>query len=316
MSEGIEMKLEGGKTLAQIQAEVAAFEANPVDPGAPNDSPVPTLNATAPATPPEKGAPLDPAKPPLAEDSAKPAQQPKETTEKVASETPKAAEPVKDDTDWKKRFLDTRKKLNEVIQEKADVESKTETERPLPAAPTHEFPYELSQELRKQLDSDSEKDVWGTVDKLIRTRVNQIVTPIASKFAMNEAQERDNAISKSLDSLVSEGHDWLKTEEGWRKINSVIEENGLQNTRDPYRAAMGFIPDISSKAGQRGQAQSTGLTPILGASAAVPPVVSTPVVSKVDMLTGLLGEIEKALARGDVKKAQKIQAQMDEIERG
>ena len=312
MSEGIIIKSDGNTTLEQLKADVAAFEANPVDPGAPDVATPPVVSAAAPETPTEKAVLPEPEKTPPAEEHAKPVQQPKETAEKAVSEPPKAAEPVKD---WKAAYEGLQRSYNKrFVDEKAKA---AEVKPQAPAPVQDETLGELTPELRKRLDADSEKDVWGTLDKLITTRISQAVTPVRSKLDAAEFEKLEAAKLAGLDRLANEGHEWLKTEDGLRKMEAALTENPeLWKTKDPYRAALGFIPDIPSKAGQRGPAQSTGLTPMLGAGGAMPPTVSAPAVSKLAKLESLNKEVGLAQSRGQWDKASQLIKQMEEIDRG
>jgi hypothetical protein len=314
MSEGIVIKSDGNKTLAQIQAEVAAFEANPVAPGAPEVSTPPTVNAVAAVAPQEKAALPTPEQTPPAEEKA-PDQQPKETTVKAPAETVQAAEPVKE-TNWKAAYEGLQRKYNKTFIEKK-AETQTGEEVRLPEPYSNEGPGTITPEFRKRIQEDLEKDPVDALIKLNLAIIRKEIQPVASRLEAADFEKQEEAKLAGLDKLANEGHDWLKTEDGLRKMDAVLSENPeLWKTKDPYRAALGFIQDIPLKAGQRGQAQATGLTPILGAGSALPPVVSAPAVSKVDKLQGLLSEMNKHLSRGDVMSAQKIQAQMDEIDRG
>jgi hypothetical protein len=308
MSEGIIIKSDGNKTLAQIQAEVAAFEANPVDPGAPDVSTPPVANAPAPVTPPEKAATPDPGTPPATE-PAKPTQQPQETAEKVVSETPKATEPVKD---WEAAYKGLQRTIDKVQKENSELKAGT------PKA--QEAPIEadvFTPESKARFSQDVEKDPVEAIARLVRSITAQEVTPLKSKFEANEAEKLEASRIASLDALAKEGHEWLKTTDGIEKMKSVMVANPeLWKTKDPYRAALGFIPDLPSKAGQRGPAQSTGLTPILGAAGAMPPTVSAPAMSKMAKLESLQQEVVTAQSRGQWDKAGKLLKEMDEIDRG
>lgn len=312
MSEGIIIKSDGNKTIDQLRAEVAAFEANPVAPGAADVSTPPTGNAAATVTPEEKAAIPEPEKTPPAEETAKPAQQPKETAEKVASETPKAVEPVKD-TDWKSAYEGLQRKYNKTfVERKAEPQDK-------PQAPTPSVNAvdDLTPEIEQRIIADLEKNPAKTLISLIREISRSEVNPIRSRLEADDFQKQEAAKLAGLDRLASEGHEWLKTADGLRKMEAVLTDNPeLWKTKDPYRAALGFIPDIPSKAGQRGPAQSTGLTPILGASGALPPTVSTPAVSKMAKLETMQAEVTLAQSRGQWEKAGKLLAEMDQIERG
>lgn len=314
MSESIIIKPDvGNKTLADIQAEVAAFEANPVDPGAPDASTPSAENAPAAVKPQAKDALPEPGQTPPAEEKA-PEQQPKETTEKAATETPKAAEPVKE-TDWKAAYQSLQRKFNKAFVEKKAEPQPVET--PKAVEPVHDVGYgDLSPEGEKRLLADLDKAPAKTLVSLIREITRNEINPIRSKVEAADFERQEIAKLSGLERLANEGHEWLKTEDGLRKMETALTENPeLWNSKDPYRAALGFIPDVPLKAGRRGQAQATGLTPILGAGVAMPTVVSAPAVSKVDKLQGIMADIEKALARGNVKRAQELQAQADEIDR-
>lgn len=313
MSEGIIIKSDGNKTLAQIQAEVAAFEANPVDPGSPDITTPPAVVANAPAAPTEKAATPAPGTTPPAEEPAKPAQQPQETAEKVASETPKVAEPVKA-TDWEAAYKGLQTKYNKAFVEKK--EGSQEAAKPIPPAQDEHLEV-LSPEFKQKFVADLERDPVDALVKLNRAITRQEVMPIKSKFDAAEARQLESARWEGLDNLVKEGHEWLKTEDGLRKMETVFNDNPeLWKTRDPYRAALGFIPDVPSKAGQRGPAQSTGLTPMLGVSGAMPPTVSAPAVSKMAKLESLQVEVMQAQSRGQWDKAKQLLDQMGEVERG
>ena len=128
---------------------------------------------------------------------------------------------------------------------------------------------------------------------------------------------RPGAASSPGCSAEDEGHEWLQTEDGFAKVAAVWEKYPeLRNTPDPVRSALGYIPNIPSNAQQRGPAQSTGLTPILGASGAVPPVTSTPAASKVDKLATMLTEVQRLQSLGAVQESRNLLAEMDKIERG
>lgn len=315
MSESIIIRSDdGNKTLAQVQAEVAAFEANPVDPGTPDASTPSAGNAPAAVTPQEKAAIPEPGQTPPEKEKAAD-QQPKDAAEKAATETPKAAEPAKD-TDWKAAYEGLQRKFN-----KAFVEKKAEpqaAEAPKVAGPIFSPGLgDLSPEAEQRFLSDLEKAPAKALVSLIREISRDEINPIRSKVEAADFEKQEVAKLAGLDRLASEGHEWLKTQDGLRKMETALTENPeLWNTRDPYRAALGFISDIPSKAGQRGQAQAVGLTPILGSGSALPTTASVPAVSKVEKLQGLVSEIEKSLARGNVKRAQELQAQADELDRG
>lgn len=303
MSEGIIIKSDPNQTLAQIQAEIAAFEANPVDPGAPDVSTAPTVTAPATATPPEKAA-LPTTVTPQTTEPAKPTQQPQET----AVQAPTGAEPVKE-TDWKEAYKGLQKKFNEKFMEKKSAE-KTAVQSSF-----DEFPNELTPELIKQLDADSEKNPWVAVDKLIRARLSQNLTPVKSELDEISFERKQTATLTGLDRLAQK-HEWLKTPEGIARMEQVLSENPeLWKNKDPYRSALGYI-DIPSKTQQPSQAQTTGLTPMLGAGGVVPTAVSTPAVSKVEKLATLNEQAELFMSRGQIAKAKEILAQMDEIDRG
>ena len=315
MSEGIIIKSDGNKTLAQIQAEVAAFEANPIAPDAPDIPTPPALNAPAPATPPEKAALPAPGKTPSAEETAKPIQPPQETAEKAVSETPKPAEPVKD-TDWKSAYEGLQRKYN-----KSFIEKKTEAaaaEKPqAPVAAHEDLLDDITPEFKQKVLTDLEKDPVETLIKLARAISRKEVMPVRSRMEAADFERQEAGKLAGLDRLANEGHEWLKTEDGLRKMEAALNENPeLWKTKDPYRAALGFIPDIPSKAGPRGPAQSTGLTPMLGASGALPPTVSTPAVSKVEKLTAMQEQVALAQSRGFWDEAKRLLTEMDKIERG
>lgn len=309
MSEGIIIKSDGNKTIEQIRAEVAAFEANPVDPGAPDVSTPPAVIAPATATPTEKAATPDPVTTPPATEPAKPTQQPQETAEKAASEPQKAAEPVKD---WEAAYKGLQAKYNKTF-----IEKKAEGAVVAPPPPQVERPEILSPESKQRFASDVEKDPVDAIVRLVESITDHRIKPIQSKFEATEAQNLEASRIQNLETLVKEGHEWLKTPDGIRKMESALSENPeLWRTKDPYRAALGFISDIPSKAGQRGQAQSTGLTPILGAAGAMPPTVSAPAVSKMAKLETLQVEVMQAQSRGQWDKAKQLLDQMGELERG
>ena len=314
MSEGIIIKADGNKTLAQMQAEVAAFEANPVDPGAAVSTP-PPADAVAPVTPDGKAALPEPGQTPPAAEQAKPDQQPKEATEKAATETPKAAEPVKE-KDWKAAYEGLQRSYNKkFLEEKAQPK---QGETPKTVAPSLEENLDnVTPEFRNQIIADLDKDLVGTLIKLNRAIARNEVMPVRSKLEAADFEKQEVAKLAGLDRLANEGHEWLKTEDGLRKMEAALNENPeLWKSKDPYRAALGFIPDLPSKAGQRGQAQAMGLTPILGAGTALPPVVSAPAVSKMAKLESLSGEVAQAQSRGQWDKAKELLKQMGEIERG
>lgn|SRR3990167_1883670 len=317
MSEGIIMKSDGNKTLAQIQAEVAAFEANPIAPNAPDIHTPPAVNAPAPVATPEKAALPEPGKTPPVTEPAKPTQQPKEVAEKVASETPKAAEPVKEQKDWKAAYEGLQRSYNKRFVEDKKVETAPAEKPPVPPTlpPTLG---EITPEIAKMLETESEKNPWKAVDDLIRLRLGQVVTPVASRLQSLDAEREGQARAESFRVLVQdEGHEWLQTEDGFAKVAAVWEKYPeLRNTPDPVRSALGYIPNIPSNAQQRGPAQSTGLTPILGASGAVPPVTSTPAASKVDKLATMLTEVQRLQSLGAVQESRNLLAEMDKIERG
>jgi len=315
MSEGIVIRSDGNKTLAQIQAEVAAFEANPVEPGASEPSTVPAVNAQATATPQEKAELPKPEQTPPAEEKAVPPQQSKEATDKAASETPKAAEPVKE-TNWKAAYEGLQRKYNKTfIEKKAEPK---EEEKASPVQPSLEESLEdITPEFRNQIIADLDKDLVGTLIKLNRAIARKEVMPVRSRLEAADFERQEAAKLSGLDRLAEEGHEWLKTEDGLRKMEAALNENPeLWKSKDPYRAALGFIPDIPSKAGQRGHAQAMGLTPILGAGAAMPTVVSAPAVSKMAKLETLQSEVNLAQSRGQWDKAKQLLVQMDEIEKG
>lgn len=298
MSEGIVIKSDGNKSLEQIKADVAAFEANPVEPGAPDSTPAELAPA---AVTPEQDVLPTPETPPEKEKT--PDQQPKVTAEKAVS----TAEPVKE-TDWKAAYEGLQRKFN-----KAFVEKKEPKEVPKPPMSFDG----IAPEIEQRIVADLEKAPVQTLVNLIREISRNELDPIKSRLDLDDFQKQEAAKLSGLDRLASEGHDWIKTGEGLRKMEAVLTENPeLWKTKDPYRAALGFLSDIPSKAGQRSSAQTTGLTPILGASGAMPPAVSTPAASKVDRLQGLLTEMNRQLSRGNIQKAQQIQAEMDEIDRG
>lgn len=311
MPEAIVMKSDGTKTIEQIRAEVAAFEANPVDPGAPNASTAPTETPVSPVVTPEPPATPKPETPSVTE-PVKADQQPKETPGQAASEPPKAAEPVKD---WEAAYKGLQAKYNKAfVENKAGAQVAEVT--PI-APPVTEAPGVLTPESRKQFASDVDKDPVYGIEKLVVSIIQREIGPIKSKVDATEAEKIEASRIANLERLVSEGHDWLKTPDGIRKMEAALSANPeLWKTRDPYRAAMGFIPDIPSKAGQRGSAQSTGLTPILGASGAMPPAVSTPAVSKAEKLEGLMKEVQLLQSRGNWPEANKKLAEMDAIDRG
>lgn len=299
-------------SIEELKAQVASFEANPVAPDAPN---TPSETTVAAATPQEKAALPKPEPTPPIEEKAKPAQQPQETPEKVASEPPKAAEPEKI-TDWKAAYKGLQQKFNKAFVEKK-AEPKEETKPPVVSAPEDEIPADLTPEFIKLLETDSEtKNPWIAVDRLVRARLQQTIAPVKSKLDAVDSEKRNEAQLKGLETLA-ETNPWLKTPEGMQKMADVFAENPeLWKTKDPYRAALGFISDVPSNARQSGPAQSTGSTPMLGVAGAVPPVVSTPAASNEDALTKLMQEMNTFLSRGDVKSAKEIEAKMDKITRG
>lgn len=313
MSEGIIMTSDRNTTIEKLRAEVAAFEANPVDPGAPDAATTQAVNANAPETSPEKAALPEPEKTPPAEETAKPTQQPQETAEKVASET-KAAEPMKE-PDWKTAsqslYKTLQRKMDEVDKERQRLQATPAATQPLEEKDI------LSPEFKQKFVADLEKDPVEALVRLSRAISRQEVMPIKSKFEATEAAQLEADRLSSLDRLAKEGHEWLKTGDGLRKMETALSENPeLWKTKDPYRAALGFIPDLPSKTGQRGPAQSTGLTPMLGASGAVPPSVSAPAVSKMAKLESLNEAVGLAQSRGQWDQAKKLLAEMDQLERG
>lgn len=303
MSESIIIKSDPNQTLAQIQAEVAAFEANPVDPGAPDVPTAQTVNAPATVTPPEKAALPDPVTPPATE-PAKPTQQPQETAVKVAT----ATEPAKE-TDWKGGYKGLQRKIDQLQRELASKETTKPSREELIESITPEF--------KQKLIADLEKDPVEAILEIARAVARKELNPVKSKVEASEHERLQAAQLNGLDRLVQEGHEWLKTPDGLSKMEAALNENPeLWKTKDPYRAALGFISDIPSKAQQPSHAQTTGLTPMLGAGGVVPTTVSAPAVSKVEKLTALNAEADIALARGNTKRVQELLAQMEEIDRG
>lgn len=296
-----------GKTIEEVRAQVKAFEANPVPPGAPV---APAVPPTATSKPQENPTPPA-AEPPPPESKEKETQQPEAKTEKVASEKPKAAESVKD-VDWKARYLGLQRKFDKTFSEK-----KPETVQEPPKPISEEETFDLTPELKKKLDADSEKDPWETIARLTRSLIRQETKSIKTELASDKSRRLEMARLEGLDRLVSEGHDWLTTDDGLRKVDEVFAENPeLWNTKDPYRAALGFIRDVPSKARQTGTAQPGGLTPILGAATATPPVQAPPAVSNEVQMENLRREWEKAVQLGDREARAKIMAQMDRLNRG
>ena len=303
MSEGIIIKSDPNKTLAQVQAEVAAFEANPTALFAPDVPTVPTVNAPATATPPEKAAIPEP-KPPTVEEPAKPTQQPQETAVKASTE----AEPAKE-TDWKGGYKGLQRKIDQLQKEIASKET--------PKPPLEDEIENLTPEFKQKLVADLEKDVPETLIKLIRAVTRKELNPVRSKVEASEHERLQTAQLNGLDRLVGEGHEWLKTPDGLAKMEAALDENPeLWKTKDPYRAALGFISDIPSKAQQPSRAQTTGLTPMLGAGGVVPTAVSTPAASKVDTLISMQAQVELFQSRGQMDKANQLLKEMEAIERG
>jgi hypothetical protein len=222
------------------------------------------------------------------------------------------------ETDWKAAYQGLQRQYNKAfVEKKAESAPKAEVQpEPVPA-PQQSAPLSLSPEFKKQFMADLEKDPVEAIVKLNQLMIREEVSPIKSKFEATEAQQIEAQRLAGLERLVGEGHEWLKTPDGLQKMSAVLNDNPeLWKTRDPYRAALGFISDIPSKAGQRGPAQSTGLTPILGASGAVPPVVSTPALSKLEKLESLQKEITTLQSRGQMAEAREKLKEMDKIDRG
>jgi hypothetical protein len=307
---GIIIASDPNKTLEQVRAEVKAFEANPIDPFAPNVPTVPAEKTPAPAPSPEKAVLPAPDKTPPVEEKPKPTQQPQEPAEKVAP----ATEPAKE-TDWKAAYQGLQREFNKKFQEKKAEASGTEK---APAtAPLEEGLDDITPEFEKQIIADLEKDPVRTLIKLNRAIARKEFDPLRSKLDAADFEKQEAAKIQGLEKLVGEGHEWLKTPEGQRKMEAVLNENPeLWKTKDPYRAALGFISDIPPKAQQPGTAPSTGQTPILGAGGAMPPAVSTPAVSKVDTLMTMQKEVELLQSRGQMAEAREIMKKMDALQRG
>lgn len=315
MSEGIVIKAPENTTMEQMRATIAAFEANPVDPGAP-DVPIPASpTADANAKPQEKVALPEPVKTPTAEEKAPP-QQPKEAGEKAASEPQKAAEPVKEKKDWEAAYKGLQREFNKKFMETKEAKQPEQVVEKTPEkvvqAPTPDY-LQFTPEGKQRIIADLEKDPVESIVKIVET----IVGPIKSRLSSEDAQRIELSRLEGLDRLVQEGHDWLHTEDGLRKVEAVFNENPeLWNTRDPYRAALGFVKDVPSKAGQRGNAQATGLTPVLGASAAVPPPTSIPAASSGESMESLAQQHQLFMSRGQMDKAREIMEKMDKLHRG
>lgn len=303
MSESIIIKSDPNQTIEQLKAEVAAFEANPVDPGAPDVPTVPTVNVSATVTPPEKAALPTPATPPVTE-PAKPTQQPQETAVKATT----VAEPAKE-TDWEAAYKSLQTKYNKKFVE----EKGKESEKPS----REELIENITPEFKQKLASDLEKDAVETIIEIARAVSRKELNPVKSEVEASKYERQQMAQLSGLDRLVKEGHEWLKTPDGLAKMEAALNDNPeLWKTKDPYRAALGFISNIPSKAQQPSNAQTTGLTPMLGAGGVVPTAVSTPAVSKVEKLAALNAEADIALSRGNNKRVQELLAQMEEIDRG
>lgn len=314
MSAGIIIKSDPSKTIEQVRAEVAAFEANPLPPDAP-DVPSPTASATAPATPPEKAATPEPGTPP-AKEKAEPTQQPKETPEKVASEPPKAAEPAKD-VDWQSRYKGATKERDKTVAAKdkeiADLKAKLEAK----AEPEAEL-RTLSPEWKKKVVEESEKDFPEAIVKVVREVLRGELNPIKSKLQAADAAKVDEVVAKSLQAMVDAGDDWIAGPDGPDQFAAVFDAHPELDKLPPeikYQAARSFI-NIPSKASQRGPAQTTGLTPMLGAGGAVPPVVSTQAVSTAEKLITMQAQLETFQKRGQWDQVNKMLAEMDAIQRG
>ncbi len=215
------------------------------------------------------------------------------------------------------KLLETNKELmrkhTKVSQEVKKV-SPEDGDTPYDVNPKH-----ITKEFRERLHKDLEEDAPGTIAKLVHSVTRQVIdqelTPLKSEWQQSKEEKRTNALVRDMDSMVEKGHGWLLTPEGAKRLDDTFAARPyLLQSPTPYSDAVALM-GISPDGPQGGIAPAARQTPILGGSNGVPPP-STPRTASPDAeLETLAKDSGRALAEGNVRKAQEIQKRMNEIYR-
>jgi len=173
---------------------------------------------------------------------------------------------------------------------------------------------EFTEEGKKKIIDDLEKDFVGTMDKVVRTHVKLATSTLAEDVARMKEQTRESRELKELDDLVKDGNEWIITE-GLGKFEKVFSERPyLRQSKTPFNDALRFmeVPRRDSQPTARVGAQ----TPILGASQTVPPPSALPPSTPERDIEILSVELRNSIASKDFQKAREIEAQMDRVYKG
>lgn len=174
---------------------------------------------------------------------------------------------------------------------------------------------EFTEEGKKKIIDDLDKDLIGTIVKIARTAAKREAEPFIQDISSLKEKARESRELTELDDLVKDGNGWI-IEEGLTRFESVFKERPyLRQSNTPFRDALRFM-ELPSRDSQPTQARVGAQTPILGAFQTVPPPNALPPSTPERDIETLSAELRNALARKDFKRADEIQAQQDRVYKG
>lgn len=174
---------------------------------------------------------------------------------------------------------------------------------------------EFTEEGKKKIIDDLDKDLVGTIVKIARTAAKREAEPFIQDISSLKEKARESRELTELDDLVKDGNGWI-IEEGLTRFESVFKERPyLRQSNTPFRDALRFM-ELPSRDSQPTQARVGAQTPILGAFQTVPPPNALPPSTPEREIENLSAELRKAIARKDFKRADEIQAQQDRVYKG
>ena len=174
----------------------------------------------------------------------------------------------------------------------------------------------LTEEGKKKILEDLERDPLETILKLARTAVRQETAPVMQDVRSMKERHVEAGQLKELDDLIAEGNDWI-VDNGMERFDQVFQKRPyLRQSSTPYRDALLFMDLPRSENGQPTPAQVGPKTPIISASQAVSPPSSSPPSTPERDFAVLNNELRQALKDRDIKRAKEIEAQLDRVHKG
>lgn len=299
-----------GGTVADIEARIKAFENPPVQ------EPTPPIVAT-----PEVPAQVqEVATPPVTPTEGTKVDIPQQYKDKDGSLD---EEKISKSNEHLQKGIEERQakliKLNKELREKfrasseqlKEEKSKVEAESTIEKINSGKLTPDDRERIAKEFGIDPEHvDSLTAFTRIIAQRE---IEPHLKKIQSLETQSREAKEINELDSLTSDGNDWILTE-GTARFEEVFKVRPyLLQSPTPYRDALRFM---ESKGQQPTQAHVGPKTPILGTSKAVPPPSSVPPVSPEQELEDMSRDLRMAIKNRDYAKASQIEQKMDIMYKG